>query len=111
MVISEESESRIVPVARSRGSSGDNSEPYPGWMLIGEGVWAKGAYVIAGGPPFLLTKKANVFRDEIVFETMAEYPSLEAAVMMAELAGDIDGTEDAFNLAMLHSAARLLGKV
>ena len=57
VVCPEESERRIVPVARSRGSSGDSSEPYPGWMLIGEGVWAKGAYVIAGGPPFLLTKK------------------------------------------------------
>lgn len=88
LVLSEETESRIVPVARSRGSSGDSSEPFPGWMLIGEGVWAKRDYVIAGGPPFLLNKRAGTFQDEIVFETVAKYPSLEAAVMWAELKGE-----------------------
>lgn len=91
MVCTEESERRIVPVARCCGSSGDSGEPFPGWKLIGEGVWAKGAYVIAGGPPFLLNKRARVIQDEIIFETMAEYPTLEAAVMRAELGGDCDG--------------------
>lgn len=52
---------------------------------------AKGDYVVAGGPPFLLCKKVAVIHDEITFETTAEYPSLEAAVMLAELEGAEDG--------------------
>lgn len=108
VVCPEESERRIVPVARCCGSSGDIGEPFPGWNLIGEGVWAKGAYVIAGGPPFLLAKKVSIIHDEIVFETLAEYPTLEAAVMRAELADDLHSDDDVFNLAMLHSAARFL---
>ena len=71
-------------------------------------MWAKGAYVIAGGPPFLLAKKVSIIHDEIVFETLAEYPTLEAAVMRAELADDLHSDDDVFNLAMLHSAARFL---
>ena len=77
-------------------------------MLIGEGVWAKRDYVIAGGPPFLLNKRAGTFQDEIVFETMAEYPSLEAAVMRAELEEDMHVSWDSFYLSTLRNAARFL---
>ena len=99
----EESESRIVPVARCSGSSGSSSEPYPGWKLIGEGVWAKGSYVVAGGPPFLLTKKVSIIHDEIVFETLAEYPTLEAAVMFVELNYE-EPERDRLTMAILRSA-------
>lgn len=77
--------------------------------MIGEGVWAKRDYVIAGGPPFLLNKKAGAFQDEIVFETMAEYPSLEAAVMRAELEGDMHTPWDSFYLSTLRNGVRILG--
>ena len=103
LVLSEESESRIVPVARCSGSSGSSSEPYPGWKLIGEGVWAKGSYVVAGGPPSLLTKKVSIIHDEIVFETLAEYPTLEAAVMFVELNYE-EPERDRLTMAILRSA-------
>lgn len=84
--LTEESESHIVPVARSSGSSGSSSEPFPGWKLIGEGVWCKGDYIIAGGPPFMVTKGgATIIHDEVVCEVVANYPSLESAVMSVEL--------------------------
>lgn len=86
VVCSEESERRIVPVARCCGSSGDSSEPFPGWLLIGEGP-----YVIAGGPPFLLAKEQSKFQDEVVFGVGAEFPTFDAAVMYAELEGGNDG--------------------
>lgn len=86
MELTEESESHIVPIARSSGSSGSDSGPYPGWRLIGEGVWNKGDYIIAGGPPFMLTKGAGVvIHDEVTYEVIANYPTLEAAVRHAEL--------------------------
>lgn len=102
--LTEESESRIVPVARCCGSSGDSGEPFPGWKLIGEGVWAKGAYVIAGGPPFLLTKGgANLIHDEVVCGVIAYYPSLESAVMFVELNYE-EPERDRLTTAILRSA-------
>jgi len=104
VVCPEESERRIVPVARCCGSSGDSGEPFPGWKLIGEGVWAKGAYVIAGGPPFLLTKGgANLIHDEVVCGVIAYYPSLESAVMFVELNYE-EPERDRLTTAILRSA-------
>jgi hypothetical protein len=48
-------------------------------------VWGKGKYVIAGGPPFMLTKQVAVIHDEVAYEVIANFPSLEAAVMFVEL--------------------------
>lgn len=90
-------------LTRCSGSSGSSSEPYPGWKLIDEGVWAKGSYVVAGGPPFLLTKKVSIIHDEIVFETLAEYPTLEAAVMFVELNYE-EPERDRLTMAILRSA-------
>ena len=53
-------------------------------------------------------KKVSIIHDEIVFETLAEYPTLEAAVMWAELAGDIDRVEDMISMAILRKAVNLL---
>lgn len=76
--------------------------------MIADGVWAKEMYVIAGGPPFLLCRKEGVIHDEITFETLAEYPTLEAAVMRAELADDMQEGDYLTN-AILRKAIRIYG--
>ena len=53
-------------------------------------MWNKGAYLIAGGPPFILCRKEGVIHDEAAFEAVAEYPTFEAAVMHAELLDDAE---------------------
>ena len=45
----------------------------------------------------------------VLFEAMAEYPSLEAAVMRAELEGDMHTPWDSFYLSTLRNAVRILG--
>ena len=71
--------------------------------MIGEGVWCKGDYIIAGGPPFMLTKQAAVIHDEVVCEVIANYPSLESAVMSVELNYE-EPERDRLTMAILRNA-------
>ena len=71
-------------------------------------MWVKEMYVIAGGPPFLLCRKEGVIHDEITFETLAEYPTLEAAVMFAELSEDMQ-EGDYLTRAILRRAIKIYG--
>ena len=72
--------------------------------MIGEGVWCKGDYIIAGGPPFMLTKGgATMIHDEVVCEVIANYPSLESAVMCVELNYE-EPERDRLTMAILRNA-------
>ena len=94
VVCPEESERRIVPVARCCGSSGDSGEPFPGWRLIGDGVWAKRDWVISHIQNGYRENGYRVRRHETdsrgapYVTNNAVLPTMEAAVMWAELKGD-----------------------
>jgi hypothetical protein len=70
-------------------------------------VWGKGKYVIAGGPPFMLTKQVAVIHDEVAYEVIANFPSLEAAVMFVELNYE-EPERDRLTMAILMNAVKLL---
>lgn len=70
-------------------------------------MWGKGKYVIAGGPPFMLTKQVAVIHDEVAYEVIANFPSLEAAVMFVELNYE-EPERDRLTMAILMNAVKLL---
>jgi hypothetical protein len=71
-------------------------------------VWSKGDYIVAGGPPFMLTKGAGVMiHDEVSCEVIANFPSLEAAVMYVELNYE-EPERDRLTMAILMNAVKLL---
>lgn len=67
-------------------------------------MWSKGDYIVVGGPPFMLTKGAGVMiHDEVAYEVIANFPSLEAAVMFVELNYE-EPERDRLTMAILRSA-------
>lgn len=70
-------------------------------------MWSKGDYIVAGGPPFMLAKGASVIHDEVACEVIANFPSLEAAVMYVELNYE-EPERDRLTMAILMNAVKLL---